>query len=153
MSRLRLSSVLTVLTAVCALVAGPACATSRIKDIVAFEGVRDNQLIGYGIVVGLDGSGDQTTQTPFTVQSIVSMLQSKGVNLPAGTSLQLKNVAAVMVTASLPAICARLALTATSSLTWVIITTIASPLDDSPRWTRLSPATPGISRYAGISTS
>ncbi|MBC7572861.1 MAG: flagellar basal body P-ring protein FlgI, partial [Herminiimonas sp.] len=60
-------------------------------------------LIGYGLVVGLDGSGDQTTQTPFTVQSVVSMLQQLGVNLPAGTTLQLKNVAAVMVTTSLPA--------------------------------------------------
>ena len=75
----------------------------RLKDLSSIAGVRQNQLSGYGIVVGLDGSGDQTTQTPFTVQSIVSMLQAKGVNLPAGTSLQLKNVAAVMVTASLPA--------------------------------------------------
>jgi flagellar P-ring protein precursor FlgI len=65
--------------------------------------VRNNQLIGYGLVVGLDGSGDQTTQTPFTVQSIVNMLSNLGVNLPPGTSLQLKNVAAVMVTTNLPA--------------------------------------------------
>ncbi len=75
----------------------------RLKDLTSIAGVRQNQLSGYGIVVGLDGSGDQTTQTPFTVQSIMSMLQAKGVTLPAGTSLQLKNVAAVMVTASLPA--------------------------------------------------
>jgi flagellar P-ring protein precursor FlgI len=75
----------------------------RLKDLTTIAGVRQNQLSGYGIVVGLDGSGDQTTQTPFTVQSIVSMLQAKGVNLPPGTSLQLKNVAAVMVTSSLPA--------------------------------------------------
>lgn len=74
----------------------------RIKDMASIQGVRDNQLIGYGLVVGLDGSGDQTTQTPFTVQSIVSMLSQMGVNLPQGTSLQLKNVAAVMVTATLP---------------------------------------------------
>ncbi|MGV7209035.1 flagellar basal body P-ring protein FlgI [Oxalobacteraceae bacterium A2-2] len=74
----------------------------RIKDLASIAGVRQNQLIGYGLVVGLDGSGDQTTQTPFTVQSVVSMLQQLGVNLPQGTSLQLKNVAAVMVTASLP---------------------------------------------------
>lgn len=74
----------------------------RIKDLASIQGVRDNQLLGYGIVVGLDGSGDQTTQTPFTVQSIISMLSQMGVNLPAGTSLQLKNVAAVMVTATLP---------------------------------------------------
>ncbi|WP_348695409.1 flagellar basal body P-ring protein FlgI [Duganella fentianensis] len=75
----------------------------RLKDLASIAGVRQNQLIGYGLVVGLDGSGDQTTQTPFTVQSVVSMLQQLGVNLPQGTTLQLKNVAAVMVTASLPA--------------------------------------------------
>lgn len=74
----------------------------RIKDVASIQGVRDNQLIGYGLVVGLDGSGDQTTQTPFTVQSIISMLSQLGVNIPQGTSLQLKNVAAVMVTATLP---------------------------------------------------
>ncbi len=75
----------------------------RIKDLAAIGGVRDNQLVGYGLVVGLDGSGDQTTQTPFTVQSVISMLSQLGVNLPQGTSLQLKNVAAVTVTAELPA--------------------------------------------------
>jgi flagellar P-ring protein precursor FlgI len=75
----------------------------RIKDMASIEGVRSNQLLGYGLVVGLDGSGDQTTQTPFTVQSVINMLTQLGVSLPAGTSLQLKNVAAVMVTASLPA--------------------------------------------------
>lgn len=75
----------------------------RLKDLASIQGVRQNQLIGYGLVVGLDGSGDQTTQTPFTVQSVVSMLQQLGVNLPPGTSLQLKNVAAVMVTTALPA--------------------------------------------------
>jgi flagellar P-ring protein precursor FlgI len=74
----------------------------RLKDLASVQGVRHNQLIGYGLVVGLDGSGDQTTQTPFTVQSIVNMLSNLGVTLPPGTSLQLKNVAAVMVTASLP---------------------------------------------------
>jgi flagellar P-ring protein precursor FlgI len=74
----------------------------RLKDLAGIQGVRQNQLLGYGLVVGLDGSGDQTTQTPFTVQSIVSMLQQMGVTLPVGTSLQLKNVAAVMVTTSLP---------------------------------------------------
>jgi flagellar P-ring protein precursor FlgI len=75
----------------------------RIKDLVAVQGVRPNQLVGYGVVVGLDGTGDQTTQTPFTVQTIESMLTQSGINLPPGTSLQLKNVAAVMVTASLEA--------------------------------------------------
>lgn len=78
------------------------CHAERIKDLAGVQGVRQNQLLGYGLVVGLDGSGDQTTQTPFTVQSIVSMLQQMGVVLPTGTSLQLKNVAAVMVTTSLP---------------------------------------------------
>ena len=74
----------------------------RIKDIAAIQGVRDNQLVGYGLVVGLDGTGDQTTQTPFTTQSIAAMLAQMGVNLPAGVNMQLKNVAAVMVTADLP---------------------------------------------------
>lgn len=74
----------------------------RIRDVASIAGVRHNQLVGYGIIVGLDGTGDQTTQTPFTVQSMISMLSAMGVNLPPGQSLQLKNVAAVMVTASLP---------------------------------------------------
>jgi flagellar P-ring protein precursor FlgI len=82
--------------------ASPARA-ERIKDLTSVQGVRQNQLLGYGLVVGLDGSGDQTTQTPFTVQSIINMLSNMGVTLPPGTSLQLKNVAAVMVTSSLPA--------------------------------------------------
>ena len=84
------------------LLSAPAAA-ERLKDMASIQGVRSNQLIGYGLVVGLDGTGDQTTQTPFTVQSIISMMQQMGVNLPAGTSLQLKNVAAVMVTSALPA--------------------------------------------------
>ncbi|GAC1410961.1 MAG: flagellar basal body P-ring protein FlgI [Burkholderiaceae bacterium] len=75
----------------------------RLKDLTSIQGVRQNQLIGYGLVVGLDGSGDQTTQTPFTVQSVVSMLQQLGINLPPASTLQLKNVAAVMVTTSMPA--------------------------------------------------
>jgi len=76
----------------------------RIKDLASIQGVRDNQLLGYGLVVGLDGSGDQTTQTPFTIQSITSMLANMGVTLPpgTGTSMMLKNVAAVTVTATLP---------------------------------------------------
>jgi flagellar P-ring protein FlgI len=78
-------------------------AAERIKDLASIQGVRSNQLIGYGLVVGLDGTGDQTQQTPFTVQSIVSMLGQLGVNLPPGTNLQLRNVASVMVTATLPA--------------------------------------------------
>lgn len=81
----------------------PIAHAERLKDLASIQGVRQNQLIGYGLVVGLDGSGDQTTQTPFTVQSVISMLQGMGVNLPPATTLQLKNVAAVMVTTSLPA--------------------------------------------------
>lgn len=74
----------------------------RIKDLASIQGVRENQLLGYGLVAGLDSSGDMTTQTPFTVQSIISMLTQMGVSLPSNTTLQLKNVAAVMVTATLP---------------------------------------------------
>jgi len=74
----------------------------RLKEIAAVQGVRNNQLMGYGLVVGLDGTGDQTTQTPFTAQSINAMLQQMGITVPAGTAMQLKNVAAVLVTASLP---------------------------------------------------
>ena len=75
----------------------------RVKDLATLQGVRNNQLIGYGLVVGLDGTGDQTTQTPFTTQAIGNMLSQMGVNLTAeqAAKLQLKNVAAVMVTASL----------------------------------------------------
>ena len=83
-------------------VAAPTYA-ERIKDLVSIQGVRSNALLGYGLVVGLDGSGDQTTQTPFTVQSLTTLLSQLGVTLPPGTNLQLKNVAAVMVTATLPA--------------------------------------------------
>lgn len=81
----------------------PATASAaRIKEIASVQGVRSNPLVGYGIVVGLDGTGDQTTSTPFTAQSIAAMLQQMGVTVPAGASMQLKNVAAVMVTAQLP---------------------------------------------------
>ena len=92
------------LAGVLALVLGlaPVQAAERIKDLASVQGVRGNQLIGYGLVVGLDGSGDQTTQTPFTVQSIINMLTQLGVNLPPASTLQLRNVAAVMVTATLP---------------------------------------------------
>lgn len=74
----------------------------RIRELAGFAGVRDNQLTGYGLVVGLDGSGDQTTQAPFTSQSLTNMLSQLGVSVPAGTNLQLRNVAAVMITADLP---------------------------------------------------
>src|SRR5690606_22807174 len=75
----------------------------RLRDLATIQGVRDNPLVGYGLVVGLDGSGDQVRQTPFTQQSLTNMLSQLGVTLPQGTNMQLKNVAAVMVTAQLPA--------------------------------------------------
>ena len=74
----------------------------RIKDLASIQGVRANQLIGYGLVVGLDGSGDQVRQTPFTQQSLTNMLAQLGITVPQGSNMQLKNVAAVMVTAELP---------------------------------------------------
>lgn len=75
----------------------------RIKDIASVAGVRENQLVGYGLVVGLDGTGDQTSQTPFTVQSLKSMLSQFGVTLPPNVTPQVKNVAAVSIYAELPA--------------------------------------------------
>ncbi len=77
----------------------------RLMDLVSIQGVRSNQLVGYGLVAGLDGTGDQTVQTPFTVQSLTNMLTSLGITVPASeiSTLMLKNVAAVMVTAELPA--------------------------------------------------
>ncbi|MFY7856573.1 MAG: flagellar basal body P-ring protein FlgI, partial [Rubrivivax sp.] len=81
----------------------PPGAVKRLKEVASVQGVRANQLVGYGLVVGLDGTGDQTTQTPFTTQSLQAMLQQMGVTVPAGAGMQLKNVAAVMVTAQLPA--------------------------------------------------
>jgi flagellar P-ring protein precursor FlgI len=74
----------------------------RIKDLASIQGIRTNQLVGYGLVVGLDGTGDQTVQTPFTTQSLNNMLMQLGVNVPPGTNMRLRNVAAVMVTAALP---------------------------------------------------
>jgi len=74
----------------------------RLKEVATVQGVRTNQLIGYGLIVGLDGTGDQTTSTPFTTQSLTALLQQMGVTVPAGTSMQVKNIAAVMVTAQLP---------------------------------------------------
>jgi flagellar P-ring protein precursor FlgI len=79
-----------------------AAASVRIKEVAAVQGVRSNKLVGYGLVVGLDGTGDQTTQTPFTTQSLTAMLQQMGITVPAGTTMQLRNVAAVLVTAELP---------------------------------------------------
>jgi flagellar P-ring protein FlgI len=91
----------------------PAAHAERLKDLVQIQGVRDNPLIGYGLVVGLDGTGDQTTQTPFTTQTLANMLANLGISInnqqiggtnstSTLTNMQLKNVAAVMVTATLP---------------------------------------------------
>src|SRR5271156_6088266 len=88
--------------AVLALWAMPAGATSRIKDLANVEGVRQNQLIGYGLVVGLNGTGDTINNIPFTKQSLTAMLERLGVNI-RGQTLRPGNVAAVMVTANLPA--------------------------------------------------
>ena len=82
-----------------------ACAPAhaeRIKDLAQVAGVRGNPLVGYGLVVGLDGSGDRTSQTPFTVQSLKTMLDQLGVTIPPGVNPQLKNVAAVAIQAELP---------------------------------------------------
>nr|WP_188640156.1 flagellar basal body P-ring protein FlgI [Halomonas lutescens] len=98
--RLKIIARFAVLIMLC-LVMLPAHA-ERVRELAGFAGVRDNQLVGYGLVVGLDGSGDQTTQAPFTSQSLTNMLSQLGVTVPPGTNLQLRNVAAVMVTADLP---------------------------------------------------
>lgn len=83
--------------------AAPAQAV-RLKEIAAVQGVRSNQLSGYGLVVGLDGTGDQSTQMPFTAQAMSNYLQQAGISLPPGTTApQLKNVATVVITAQLPA--------------------------------------------------
>jgi flagellar P-ring protein precursor FlgI len=91
------------LAAIFTVVSGISAAQAeRVKDIASVAGVRTNQLIGYGLVVGLDGTGDQTSQAPFTIQSIRNMLAKFGVTIPANVNPQLKNVAAVVVTADLP---------------------------------------------------
>ncbi|HXY89538.1 MAG TPA: flagellar basal body P-ring protein FlgI, partial [Xanthobacteraceae bacterium] len=84
------------------LYAAAAGATSRIKDLADIEGVRENQLIGYGLVVGLNGTGDTLNNIPFTKQSLTAMLERLGVNI-RGAQLRTGNVAAVMVTGNLPA--------------------------------------------------
>lgn len=94
----RLSSVFVLF--LCSLMFIQPAHAERLKDLATIQGVRNNQLMGYGLVVGLDGTGDQT---PYTVQSMISMMQQMGINLPAGTSVQMKNVASVIITSSLPA--------------------------------------------------
>ncbi|VFR90612.1 Flagellar P-ring protein FlgI [plant metagenome] len=101
---LSLSRKLAALACLLAVVVLPGLAQAeRLKDLASIQGVRANQLLGYGLVVGLDGSGDQVRQTPFTQQSLTNMLSQLGITVPQGSNMQLKNVAAVMVTASLPA--------------------------------------------------
>ena len=92
-----------ILVGLVALVLMEAATADRIKDLASVAGVRDNQLLGYGLVVGLDGTGDQTTQTPYTTQSLKSMLSQYGITVPDGVTLSPKNVAAVAVHADLPA--------------------------------------------------
>jgi flagellar P-ring protein precursor FlgI len=75
----------------------------RVKDLATVAGVRSNQLVGYGLIVGLNGTGDQTSQTPFTVQSLKNMLNQFGITVPPNVNPQLKNVAAVSLSATLPA--------------------------------------------------
>ncbi|HMN76529.1 MAG TPA: flagellar basal body P-ring protein FlgI [Burkholderiaceae bacterium] len=75
---------------------------ARIKEVASVQGVRSNALVGYGLVMALDGTGDSSTGVPFVPQSMIALLQQNGVTVPQGTNLQLKNVAAVMVTAQLP---------------------------------------------------
>jgi flagellar P-ring protein precursor FlgI len=89
-----------------ALVPAQAYAFSRVKDLVDVEGIRDNMLVGYGLVVGLNGSGDSLINAPFTQQSLIAMLERLGVNA-RGETMQTKNVAAVMVTANLHAFAAQ----------------------------------------------
>ena len=84
------------------LVAGNVSA-ERLKDLASIAGIRSNQLVGYGLVVGLDGTGDQTSQAPFTVQSLKSMLAQFGITVPPNVNPQVKNVAAVSLHAELPA--------------------------------------------------
>jgi flagellar P-ring protein precursor FlgI len=86
------------------LLAGTAAQAMRIKEVASVEGVRSNQLTGFGLVVGLDGTGDQTTQMPYTTQGLSNYLQQMGITLTSTTlaQLQMKNVAAVLVTAQLP---------------------------------------------------
>lgn len=100
---LRFRTVLGAMALGLGLAVASADAAERIKDLASISGVRSNQLVGYGLVVGLDGTGDQVNQAPFTEQSLRSMLATQGVNIPDDVNLGGDNVAAVMVTAELPA--------------------------------------------------
>jgi flagellar P-ring protein precursor FlgI len=98
---MRARSVLCLAVALCAALAAPAAAQVRVKDVVRVQGVRENNIYGYGIVMGLNGTGDRATSSPFTPQTIANMLQRLGIALPPLT-LNNKNAAAVIVTAKLP---------------------------------------------------
>jgi flagellar P-ring protein precursor FlgI len=101
LQRIKILALMAALTAALVLSATPVRA-ERVKDLASVSGVRTNQLVGYGLVVGLDGTGDQTSQAPFTIQSIKNMLAQFGVTVPPESNPQLKNVAAVTVHAELP---------------------------------------------------
>lgn len=101
-SRSVLTSLLALLALLAALAVAPVQAVERIKDLAQVEGVRGNPLVGYGLVVGLDGTGDRTSQSPFTTQSLKNLLDELGVTIPPGVNPQLKNVAAVAISAELP---------------------------------------------------
>lgn len=103
-ARRRRAHLLLLLAAVLAMAlsVSPWAHAERVKDIAQVEGVRGNPLVGYGLVVGLDGTGDQTSQAPFTTQSLKTMLERLGVTVPPNVNPQLKNVAAVAIQAELP---------------------------------------------------
>ncbi|MET0066195.1 MAG: flagellar basal body P-ring protein FlgI [Candidatus Thiodiazotropha sp.] len=90
------------ITALLVVFAVPAVQAERIKDLASIQGVRDNQLIGYGLVVGLDGTGDKDTDSPYTINSLKNLLSQLGVQIPEGTNIKPKNVAAVIVHGDLP---------------------------------------------------
>ncbi|MBL1277404.1 MAG: flagellar basal body P-ring protein FlgI [Ectothiorhodospiraceae bacterium] len=100
--KIKCKSVVSVFIVILLLFSGNAYA-QRLKDLASIAGVRSNQLVGYGLVVGLNGTGDQTTQAPFTTQSLKSMLSQFGITVPDNVNPQLKNVAAVSIHAELPA--------------------------------------------------
>jgi flagellar P-ring protein precursor FlgI len=102
-SRFETPNVFAALCAALSMLLAATASAERVKDIASVQGVRPNQLMGYGLVVGLDGTGDQTSQAPFTIQSIKNMLVRYGVTIPPNANPQLKNVAAVMVSTDLPA--------------------------------------------------
>ena len=100
---MRLQNIGMTIGGMCLVLISTLAQAERVKDLASIAGVRSNQLVGYGLVVGLDGTGDSTSQAPFTLQSMASMLAQFGITLPPGSSPQLKNVAAVSVHAELPA--------------------------------------------------